>query len=247
MSSCTLYIDEAGDLGIQRGSDWFVLAGVLINKSDEPHIRETIKIIKSKTNINEIHLRKMQSFDKKAYAVSELSKCDFEYITIIVDTNRLNIANLYNNYTEKPSILSYNHVCRYLLERASWILRDSGRTADIVLSSRGTSRDADLISYIKNKLIPYDGNEISKHFEKVTAKSAASWDMLQLADVCATSMFYMHQINALGHTTPCFAYRLYKHLYRYKGQKLIKYGIKYYDDTMAPGKQYFIENSFCKR
>lgn len=65
MANCTLYIDEAGDLGIQRGSDWFVLAGVLINKSDEPHIREVIKAIKSKININEIHLRKMQSFDKK--------------------------------------------------------------------------------------------------------------------------------------------------------------------------------------
>lgn len=247
MSDCTLYIDEAGDLGIQRGSDWFILAGVLINKSDEPNIREVIKNIKVKTNINEIHLRKMQSFDKKAFAVAELSKCNFEYVTIIVDTNKLNLAKLYEEYTEKPSLLSYNHVCRYLLERVSWILRDSHRTADIVLSSRGTSRDADLISYIKDKLIPYEGNEISKHFEKVISKSASSWDMLQLADVCATSMFYMHQINALGHTTPCYAYRLNKHLYRYKGETLMKYGMKYYDDAMAPGKQYFINNSFCRR
>ncbi len=206
-----------------------------------------IKNIKSKTNINEIHLRKIQSFDRKAYAVAELSKCNFEYVTIIVNTNKLNFAKLYGQYTEKPSILSYNHICKYLLERISWLLRDTSRTADIVLSSRGTSRDADLISYIEEKLIPYEGNKINKCFEKVTAKPASSWDMLQLADVCATSMFYMHQINALGHITPCYAYRLYKHLYRYKGKTLMKYGIKYYDDIMAPGRQYFIDNSFCQR
>ena len=53
-SNCTLYIDEAGDLGIGKGSDWFILAGVLINKQDEPQIRDTIKNIRSKLNINEL-------------------------------------------------------------------------------------------------------------------------------------------------------------------------------------------------
>lgn len=58
-TDCTLYIDEAGDLGIGRGSDWFVLAGVIVNKKDEPQIRQTFKNIRSKLNINEIHFRKM--------------------------------------------------------------------------------------------------------------------------------------------------------------------------------------------
>ena len=84
-SNCTLYIDEAGDLGIGKGSDWFILSGVLIDKQEEPQIRETIKNIRIKLNINEIHFRKMASFDKKSYAVSELSKCHFEYIAIIAD------------------------------------------------------------------------------------------------------------------------------------------------------------------
>lgn len=246
-ADCTLYIDEAGDLGIGKGSDWFVLAGVLVNKSDEPNIRETIKNIRTKLNINEIHFRKMVSFDKKSYAVAELDKCSFEYIVIIADTNKINLSKLYNEYTEKPSILSYNHVCRYLIERASWLLRDTNRTADIVLSSRGTARDADLISYMQNKLISFGGNQISNHFAKICAKPASSWDMLQLADVCATSMFNMHQFNGLDFITPCYAYRLNKHLYRYKKQTLMKYGIKYYDDAMAPGRQYFITNAVCKR
>lgn len=247
MADCTLYIDEAGDLGIGKGSDWFILAGVIVNKKDEPFIRDTIKNIRTKLNINEIHFRKMVSFDKKSYATSELAKCPFEYITIIADTNKINLQNLYLEYTEKPSILSYNHVCRYLIERASWLLRDTKRTADIVLSSRGTSRDADLISYINDKLIPMDNNKVVNCFEKVTAKSASSWDLLQLADVCATSMYNMHQFNGLGFITPCYAYRLHSHLYRYQGEKLLKYGMKYYDDSMKPAVDYFKEYAICHR
>lgn len=243
-SNCTLYIDEAGDLGIGKGSDWFVLAGIIVNKEEEPLIRDTIKNIRTKLNINEIHFRKMASFDKKSYAVAELSKCNFEYIVVIADTNKVNLSKLYSEYTERPSILSYNHICRYLIERASWLLRDSGRIADIVLSSRGTSRDADLIAYIKNKLIPFSGNQIENYFGNISAKSASSWDLLQLADVCATSMYNMHQHNGLGFITPCYAYRLQSHLYRHNG-KLLKYGIKYYDDIMQPTKQYFIENAVC--
>lgn len=246
MATSTLYIDEAGDLGINRGSDWFVLAGVLVNKEDEPLIRETIKNIRAKLNLNEIHFRKMGSFDKKAYTVAELSKCTFKYITIVANTNQINLAKLHDKYTDKPSILSYNHVCRYLIERASWLLRDTNRIADIMLSSRGTSRDNDLITYIR-KLISYENNEIANRFENITAKSASQWDMLQLADVCATSMYNTHQTNGLGFITPCYTYRLRSHLYRYHENKLLKYGLKYYDDIMQPKMSYFIENAICQK
>ena len=39
MSECTVYIDEAGDLGIGRGTQWFVLSAVIVEKSNEPQIR----------------------------------------------------------------------------------------------------------------------------------------------------------------------------------------------------------------
>lgn len=246
MSDCTLYIDEAGDLGINKGSDWFILSGVLVNESDEPEIRDVIKNIRTKLNVNEIHFRKMMSFDKKAYAVSELSKCNFKYITVIVDTNKLNLSKFRSIPTQRPSMIFYNHACRYLIERASWLLRDTNRTADIVLSSRGTNRDNELIDYIR-KIISYGNNNIEPRFSNVCAKSASSWDMLQLADVCATSMYNMYQQNGLGFTTPCYAQKLQSHLYRYNGKALSKYGLKYYDDAMAPDKDYFKNHAICNR
>ncbi len=45
-TKCTVYIDEAGDLGIGRGTQWFVLAAVIINKNAEAHARSVLKTIK---------------------------------------------------------------------------------------------------------------------------------------------------------------------------------------------------------
>ena len=48
MSNYTVYIDEAGDLGINRGTKWFVLTAVIVAKEAEPKIRAKIRQIKSK-------------------------------------------------------------------------------------------------------------------------------------------------------------------------------------------------------
>lgn len=56
MSDCTIYIDEAGDLGINRGIKWFVLSAVIVEKADELNIRAKMNNVKTRLNIREIHL-----------------------------------------------------------------------------------------------------------------------------------------------------------------------------------------------
>ena len=90
------------------------------------------------------------------------------------------------------------------------------------------------IEYIKEKLIPYPGNQIvSSTLERITAKQAAQWDLLQLADVCATTMFLAYQENGWGFCTPCFSRVLRSHLYAHRG-KIDSYGIKYFTPDMKP-------------
>lgn len=242
-NKCTIYIDEAGDLGINRGTKWFVLSAIIVNKSDEPTIREKIKSIKSALNIHEIHFRKLRSFEQKCYTVSILNTCSFDLVNVIVDTEKMTLNKTDRNGT--PSIVSYNYCCRFLIERVSWLLRDSNRIGDIILSSRGTSRDNELITYIKEKLLKYDFNEVSNRFELIKSKSAAEWDLLQLADVCATSVFHYHETNQYGFITPCYCYRLKSHVYSRNGS-VEKYGMKYYSAEMKPQKEYFIERMICK-
>lgn len=247
-TKCTVYIDEAGDLGINRGTQWFVLTAVIVNKESELQIRNILKSIKKELNLDNIHFRKLRNFEQRAYVINKVSKSKFEYVNVMLDTSKLDINKLKVNrdtFTEKPSVILYNYACRYLIERVSWLLRDTDRIGKIVLSSRGTSRDAELIDYINNKLLNYSWNKVSNQFSGICSKSAESWDMLQLADICATSMFYYHEINTYGFLLPCYAMKLRKFLYQRNGS-IDKYGIKYYSDEMKPCQNYFSDHMVCK-
>ncbi len=241
MNNCTVYIDEAGDLGINRGTRWFVLSAVIVDKTDEPTIRAQMARIKTKLNIREIHLRNIQDFQKRAYIVRELNDMPFTYMNVLVDTTKFDPAKI------PSSAIAYNFVCKYLLQRVSWYLEASGKTADITLSARGTSRDSELITYIKEKLLPYPSNSIKGDvFNKVSSRQAASWDMLQLADVCATTMFLTYEINRFGFCTPCFSEALQSHLYR-KNKKVVSYGIKFFTPEMNPDINELRKHRVCAK
>lgn len=217
-----------------------MLSAVIVDKNDEAHIRSTLSQIKSRLNVREVHLRQITDFYKRGFIVRELNNESFTYVNIIADTQKIDQTKI------ASSTVAYNYLCRMLLERVSWFLRDTGRTADIVLSARGTSRDGELIDYIKEKLIPFTGNQIVKGvFDKVSAKTAGSWDMLQLADVCATTMFLSHEQNGWGFCTPCYSRVLQNHIYKHEG-KLHSYGIKYFTSDMKPNVQSLKCNWVCQ-
>lgn len=227
---CTVYIDEAGDLGANRGTKWFVLTAVIVDSDEEPTIRAKMSTIKQRLNLQTIHFRSVKDFNKRGFIVRSLAENNFTCSHVLFDTQQ------YDRRKMPTDLLAYNYICRYLLERVSWYLRDTGRTGKIVLSSRGTTRDADLTRYIQEKLIPNSQNEIAPVFTGVECKQASSWDMLQLADICATSMFYSHEINGYGTITPCFAMKLWDKIYKHNGQTE-HYGLKYFSDSMKPDIQ----------
>ena len=240
MSDCTVYIDESGDLGVGKGTRWFVLSAVIVKRTEEPTIRNKINQIRKKLNIQEIHFKKIPKFKNRAYVVRELNEESFTYLNVIVDTEKFDSAKI------PSSLVAYNYCCKLLLQRVSFFLKESGRVADIVLSARGTARDGELISYIKDKLFPYEGNGVhASTFEKVTAKAASSWDLLQLADVCATTTFLAYQIDDLGFNTPCFLIALGDHLY--STEYNAHYGIKYFAAEMKPDFNFLKKCKYCAK
>lgn len=237
----SVYIDESGDLGFNRGTHWFVISAVVVKKEHEQNIRAKMDEIKSRLNICEIHFHKIYEYVRRAYVVRELDQFEFAYMNIIVDTTKMDKSKI------PDPIIAYNYACKYLLQRVTWYLREIGETADIVLSARGTSRDGDLITYIQEKLLPYPFNSIhSETINKVEAKTAASWDLLQLADVCATTMFLKYEENQYGFCTPCFAVALEPHLYRRNG-KIDTYGIKFFTDQMRPDESIIHSKMICAK
>ena len=239
---CTVYIDESGDLGTNgKGTQWFVLSAVIIDKDNESRIRSKIDQIRTRLNIHEIHLKDIKEYNKRAFIVNELSEENFIYTNVLVDTRKFDTARIPN------SIIAYNYACKYLLQRVSWILGSSNRVGDIMLSARGTSRDNELIDYITNKLLPYPNNSIEQGvFNKISAKTAATWDLLQLADVCATTMFLTYEINGYGFCTPCFSMKLNDHLYRKNG-KVDTYDIKFFTNDMKPDIEDLRKHRVCAK
>ena len=239
MSNCTVYIDEAGDLGINKGTQWFVLSAVVVDKADEPQIRAKVNHIRMQLNVREIHLQKISDFLKRAFIVREINAEAFTYMNILVDTRKFNSAKI------SSPLVAYNYVCKYLLERVSLFLEETERVGDIVLSARGTKRDGELIQYIEDKLMPYPYNSINAAvFEKVTAKTAPTWDMLQLADICATTMFLTYEINWLGFCQPCFSYMMQNHLFTRDG-RIENYGIKFFTNDMRPNIEELRHKRIC--
>lgn len=239
MADYTIYIDEAGDLGANRGTQWFVLSAVIVEKCNEEPLRHEIEAIKHKLNLQTIHFRTIKDFQKRCYIVDSLARHPFTIVNVLFDTTKYDLKRMPNN------LVAYNYLCRFLLERVSWYLRDIDKTGDIVLSSRGTSRDSELIEYI-NRIVCGAGNRVEAVFDKTMARTASSWDMLQLADVCATSMYYAYEVGRFGFAMPCFSHRFAKHFYQ-RDRKLLKYGIKFFDNDMNPDANFTKQHKICTK
>lgn len=83
-------------------------------------------------------------------------------------------------------------------------------------------------------------------FLSVKAKQSSQWDLLQLADVCATSMFLSHEVNAFDFCIPCYASALSNHLYSRNGS-VLKYGLKYFKDDMKPKTTEIKQKWICNK
>lgn len=240
-TECNVYIDESGDLGKGCGTRWFVLTAVIVTPEQEEEILETVANIKHRLNIDEIHFKNIKPFERKAYIIQELTNCDFTLINILVDTNKLTLKP--NDSNSKATLLIYNYVCKYLLERISSWLLENDATGNIILSSRSSLRDKELISYINDKLLPYSYNDVCEFvINSVSSAPACTLDMLQVADACAYSVHKAHEENEYGMVTPYLCRALVSHFYS-KEDKIIDLGLKYFTSYMQPKKSYFAQRT----
>ena len=233
---CKVYIDESGDLGICRGTIWFVLTAVIVKEADEKKIRPVLTGIKDKLNLKVLHFRNIREFNKMLYVVTKINSLPFTTVNVIVDTRKSDLAD---------SNMAYNYYSRILLERVSWYLRDEGYCADVIFSSRNTSKDNQLASYLNDKILNYEWNEIAPGtIMSVSTKKMEQFDMLQFADACAASMFKAYEPDPLGFIYPCFMNRIKPHIYRHNG-RMLSYGVKFYKKEMKPDQDFIKKHAPC--
>lgn len=151
----TLYIDEAGDEGLSRvrsldpdgASEYFVLAGVLVQSRRVAELNEHVAAMRLAANISagsEIHFRDLNPQQQLA-----ITHCvsDFRAGLLCVTSNKRNVRNYRNPRVEAAFLETknngklapqrynwfYNNTVRYLLESAS---RECARWSGPVRSLR---------------------------------------------------------------------------------------------------------------
>ena len=211
-----VYIDESGDEGINKGSKFFILTAIIVDKEKDLEISKSVDSIKENLEMNtksQLHWKLLKGLPNKKMIMETISKLDITIINIIVDTT--SIKHIASN-----SI--YNYFSGYLYERICWFMRDHNGKANINISSRGNLSKkmlSDFINSRNHKKFEIDSSRIKTI--KIIPNERKK--LLQLADCCCSALFQSLKYNNETH----FEYiRIIKDKLYSNNGKIMSYGIK---------------------
>lgn len=243
-ASFVAYIDESGDEGFkfrrnvseQKSSDWFILAALVTRKKTDLATVKIIDKIRIELKLHpkkHIHWKDLKHPQKVRYAQ-------------IISTLRTRLVAV---CVHKPSLLEpekfqdryrlYFYAVRYLLERISWLVRDSHNpdkwggdgTVELLFSNRqGMSYD-EMRDYLRLLHKHQEtGQDIRIEFDKVPINKLKTRTPgrsmgLQLADAIAGAFFNALEQDKYGNTEPRYLHTIANIIYRHE-QNLLGYGFK---------------------
>lgn len=237
------YIDEAGDDGLggryrqpgERGgrSHWLTLSASLWRLSRDMDAVQWLRAIKDQLpeqcRDRPLHCADLTHQQKVMCA---LALADKPFRSICVMANKSVIPE--GVYVEKNQL--YFYMSRYLIERISWLCRDSRGSipegdgkVKIVFSRRGKLSYQDFRDYLE-RLKGFDDPEIQINWHVVDIPAIEARDHstragLQIADVIATAMTAGLEPDFYGNCERRYAEILKPRIYRRRGN-FLSYGVK---------------------
>jgi hypothetical protein len=224
--SYVAYIDESGDEGFvfkpfpeRASSQWFVLSALMIpsqmDVAEARVIHETIGPIE-KNRGSPIHFHKLPH-EQRVSICSAIGRSNFISISICIDKTKLNSSSFSSGYT------LYFYATRYLIERISWLARDSfspekggdGR-AKIVFSNRSRMSYDDLRDYIDHLRTRDD---VKIHWPAIdttliTTKAHKDLVSLRAVDCVASGIRFGLELSAYGFCEDRYARLLAPSVYK---------------------------------
>lgn len=216
MKEYNVYIDESGDEGINKGSKYFILTALIVEKEKDLEISKVVDKIKNNLELNtktQLHWKLLKGLPNKNMIMDIVSTLDIKIINIIVDTKCIQMI---------PSNNIYNFFSGYLYERICWYMIDCNGIANINISSRGNLSKKNLSEYINSnnhKKFNIDATKINQI--KIIPNERRK--LLQLADCCCSALFQSLKYHDKIH----FEYisKIKNKLY-FKNNNLLSYGLK---------------------
>ena len=210
------YIDESGDEGINKGSKYFILTALIIEKNKDLNISKKVDEIKLNLHINiksQLHWNSIKGYSNKKMIMQTIKDEDLTIINVIIDTRFIRIIPSYNIYT---------YFSGYLYERICWFMKENNGHSNIIISSRGNLSKEKLYNYIhSNNHLKFEIDASKINNIKIIPNRRKK--LLQLADCCSSSLFQALKYNNDIHFS--YIYEIKNRLY-HKGYNLISYGLK---------------------
>lgn len=215
-----VYIDESGDEGIKRGSEWFVLTAVIVPKEYDLILSNKIVKIKEVMGMSrkdQLHWNKILKYEKKMQIIYDLISENFKIIHVAINTYQINKLKSKDLY---PYFMSY------LIERVSYFVSNNKGTCNIFISTRNEN-NKQKNNYLKAELMNKRRYHhiITKCIENIKFIDNRERNLLQLADVCCSSFAQAVKYNTEQEWE--YVLKLKSNIWNYKGL-IIGYGIKFY-------------------
>lgn len=192
MKEYNCYIDESDDEGIRKGSKYFILTAIIVEKEKDLEISKSVDLIKDNLEMNkknQLHWKLLKGLPNKKMIMDIVNSLDIKIINVIVDTKSIQFI---------PSNNIYNYFSGYLYERICWYMKEVNGIVNINISSRG--------NLSKNKLSNYLNSNNHKKFNidtkliktiKIIPNERKK--LLQLADCCCSALFQALKYNNKTH------------------------------------------------
>lgn len=216
-----VYIDESGDEGIHKGSKYFVLTAIIVDKKKDLQISKVVDKIKQNLELNiksQLHWNKIKGYPNKKMIMKIINETDLTIINIVIDTTKIKFI---------PSSNIYNYFSGYLFERLCRFASAHKASINIKISSRGNLKKSDLIDFLNDKNNDKFKIDTSR-INEIKIFPNSSKKLLQLADCCCSALGQALKYNDEAHHS--YIKYLKPKFYSYKG-KYLGYGLKYVPST----------------
>ena len=238
--SFVAYIDESGDEGFKfdRGSTlWFLISAVVVTAGRDRALVELMRTARRKIGKSPdytLHFRDLRHEQRIAW-LHQIAAGRLHTITIACSKRDLSQST-----TLRQSPQLYHYLTRFLIERVSWLCRDTYRpnnmpgdgSAKLIFSNRSSLSYNDLRDYLT---VLRDRTDVRIHWPAIKAEQLQAFPHalragLQVADAVASGYSRIFE-EKYGHTDASYARILLPLAYRYWG-RLRAYGLKIFPGSV---------------
>lgn len=240
-----VYIDESGCEGFKFAPDnshgwsshWFVISAVIVRTENElaqVAVIDELREAYGKGRDFNIHFRELKH-EQKALAAELVGRKAFRTISVAVHKPSIAAPETFN---ERYRL--YFYATRYLLERVSWLCRDTRNNpqhkAEVIFSNRAGMSYDELKRYITRLEQQHaNGGDIRIAWdvidcELIRAEQHRKLKGLQVADIVASAVFSSLHHNRFRLTETSYLQRLRAITYKHK-RVVAGYGFKVWPES----------------